>query len=82
MRRIDYLARDARTLADFLDLMQSDGLQAKGCSLKLLLPPTETRSWEDWLETDNPNEDAWDIAAMIDEMRQTVDNAAAERGDG
>lgn len=79
MRRIDYLARDARTLADFLDLMQSDGLQAKGCSLYLMFPSETT--WEEWLETDNPNEDAWDIAAMIDEMRRTVDNAAAERGD-
>lgn len=79
MRRIDYLTRDARTMADFLDLMQSDGLQAKGCSLYLMFPGETT--WEEWLETDNPNEDAWDIAAMIEEMRRTVDNAAAERGD-
>lgn len=80
MRRIDYFTRDARTLADFLDLMQSDGLQAKGCSLYLIFPSETT--WEEWLETDNPNEDAWDIAAMIDEMRRTVYNAATERCDG
>ena len=76
MRRIDYISKDARTLADFLDLMQSDGLQAKGCSLYLFFPCETT--WEDWLETDNPNEDGADIAAMIDEMRREVERSATD----
>ena len=81
MRRIDYIAKDARTMADFLDLMQSDGLQAEGCSLYLLFPGETT--WEDWLEKENPNEDAADIAAMIEEMRRSVEKAAlAKEGYG
>lgn len=77
MRRIDYITKDARTMADFLDLMQSDGLQAKGCSLYLLFPGETT--WEDWLETDDQDEDAMDIADMIDAMRREVDSAATGR---
>lgn len=80
MKRLEYLAKDARRLADFLDLMQSDGLQAKGCSLDLLLPGGEA-TWEEWLETDNPNEDEYDIAALIAELRRMVDEAAMRRGD-
>ena len=81
MRRIDYIAKDTRTLADFLDLVQSDGLQARGCSLYLLLPPGESGSWEDWLEKDLPNEDAADVSAEIDELRRMVDAAALARKD-
>lgn len=79
MTRLDYLAKDARRLADFLDLLQSDGLQAKGCSLDLLLPGGEA-TWEEWLETDNPNEDEYDIAAQIAEMWRMVDEAARRSG--
>ena len=80
MQRLEYITKDARTLADFLDLAQSDGLQAKGCSLYLLLPPGET-TWEEWLETDLPNEDAADVAADIGEMRRMVDEAAMKKED-
>ena len=80
MTRLEYLAKDARRLADFLDLMQSDGLQAKGCSLDLLLPGGES-TWEEWLETDNPNEDEYDIAALIAELQRMVDEAAMRRGE-
>lgn len=78
MTRLEYLTKDARRLADFLDLLQSDGLQAKGCSLDLLLPDSDA-TWEEWLETDDPNEDEYDIAARIAELRRMVDAAAMRR---
>lgn len=78
MTRFEYVTKDTRMLADFLDLAQSDGLQAKGCSLDLLLPPNETGAWEEWLETELPNEDEIDILAHIDELRRRVDAAAIE----
>ena len=34
-----------------------------------------------WLETDNPNEDEYDIMAHIDELRRSVDAAALRRGE-
>lgn len=78
MTRLEYLCKNSKRLADFLDLVQSDGLQAKGCSLDLLFPANETGSWEEWLETDLPNEDEIDISAHIDELRRLVDAAAIE----
>ena len=80
MTRLEYLAKDARRLADFLDLMQSDGLQAKGCSLDLLLPDGDA-TWEEWLETDDPIDDEYDISAQIADLRRMVDEAAMRRGE-
>lgn len=79
MTMLEYLSKNAQRLAEFLELMQSDGLQANGCSLNLLLPTNETGSWKEWLETDNPNEDEYDISAHIDELRRLVDAAAIRK---
>lgn len=76
MTRIEYFTT-VEHLSDFLDLVQSDGLQAKGCSLDLLLPQNETSSWEDWL-----NEEVIDAAEVSDEimeMRRAVDAAALNK---
>ena len=76
MTRFEYLSKDAARLADFLDLAQSDGLQAKGCSLDLLLPPTDSGSWEEWLTAGDPNAYEYDIDYEITELRRLVDAAA------
>lgn len=74
MRKIDYITKDAGALADFLDLVQSDGLQAKGCSLDLLLPPNESGSWEMWLQ--ETVIDGIEVAEEVSAMRRTVEKAA------
>lgn len=78
MRRIDYISKDVTTLADLLDLAQSDGLQAKGCSLDLLLPQTESGSWENWLQ--ETAIDGADVADEISAMRRAVEKAVQEHG--
>ena len=70
MKMIEYLA-SARRLADVLDLAQSDGLQAKGCSLDLILPQNDTGSWEGWLDTEYADE--YDAEEAITEMRHAVE---------
>lgn len=45
-----YLTKNPRRLSDFLDRVQSDALEAEGCSIKLKLPPqTQLGDWEEWL---------------------------------
>ena len=78
MTRIEYLTT-AERLSDLLDLVQSDGLQAKGCSLDLLLPPNETGSWDDWLRGEAV--DVADVTDEIGEMRMAVDAAALRKGE-
>ena len=76
MTRIEYFTT-AERLSDFFDLVQSDGLQARGCSLDLLLPPNETGSWEDWLNEEAI--DAAEVSDMVTEMRRAVDTAALNK---
>ena len=81
MTRFEYLTASIERLADFFDVLQSDGLQAKGCSLDLQLPPNEEGSWIEWLVHDYPDDfDNADRAAEIEEMDRTVFRAAASRG--
>ena len=79
MKMIEYLTHDISTLSDFIDLSQSDGLQAKGCSLDLLFPNNDTGSWDDWLEQEYA--DAYDARCAVEEMRQQVNESAMRKGD-
>lgn len=77
MRRIEYIAADARRLASLLEIAQSDGLVAKGCSMHLRMPQTEAQSWEGWLEEEYPEEwDDIDRACELREMERVLDEAA------
>ena len=79
MKMIEYLTHDISTLSDFIDLAQSDGLQAKGCSLDLLLPQNDTGGWDDWLEQEYA--DAYDAECAVREMRRQVNESAMRKGD-
>lgn len=78
MTRFEYVTRNPQQLAALLDMVHSDGLVAKGCSMKLLLPPTETGIWEDWLGEEYPEEwDDCDRAGELSEMERIVEQTAA-----
>lgn len=86
MTRFDYIAADVRRVATLLGIAQSDGLVAKGCSMHLRMPPTETQIWEEWLKEEYPEEwDELDRAGELSEMERALDEAAmaamAEKGD-
>lgn len=77
MTRFEYIAADVRRMVLLLEIAHSDGLVAKGCSMDLRMPPTETKSWRDWLEEEYPEEwDEWDRAGELDEMERALDEAA------
>ena len=79
MTRFEYIAADARRMVLLLEIAHSDGLVAKGCSMDLRMPPTETKSWGDWLEEEYPEEwDDYDRAAELSEMERALDEAAME----
>lgn len=79
MTRREYVAGNTERLAKLLGLAQSDGLAANGCSLYILLPMTDMKDWESWLEEEYPPEwDNYDRDAEIDEMCRAVDEAAME----
>lgn len=77
MTRFEYIAADVRRVATLLEIAQSDGLVAKGCSVKLQMPPTETQNWVDWLSEDYPAEwDEWDRSGELGAMERAVNESA------
>ena len=77
MTRFEYIAADVRRMTLLLEIAHSDGLVAKGCSMDLRMPPTETQDWQGWLEEEYPEEwDDYDRAAELSEMERTLDEAA------
>lgn len=63
-----------------IEIAQNDGLAARGCSLYLQMPPTETQDWNDWLESEYPRD--WDVGDMwseLQEMGRAVEEAAMKK---
>ena len=51
MTRFDRVTRDIEALAELLEQVQDDALEAEGCSMKLKLPDAEVyMDWREWLK--------------------------------
>ena len=55
MTRFEVLTASAYNLSYFLDMVQQDALDAKGCSKKLQLPDSVPPLWESWLTEEAEN---------------------------
>lgn len=50
MTNFESITKSVGALAHFLDAVQEDALEAKGCSLDLTLPEVGCVGWQEWLE--------------------------------
>lgn len=54
MSNFEVITSSAYNLQRFLEMVQQDALDAKGCSQRLELPPVAPPIWEAWLVREAP----------------------------
>lgn len=58
MKNFEIISSSVKNMAELLEFVQGDALDAEGCSIRLKLPGGEYYTWEEWLEAEAEEEDA------------------------
>lgn len=52
MKNFEIIASSVKNMAELLEFVQGDALDAEGCSIRLKLPGGKYYTWEEWLEAE------------------------------